>query len=68
MPDKQRVKLIHTSDIHLGDETGHPASGEALRALIDAVPGLGGDVLLLVGDIFDNGRVGDDVLEFFLSR
>ena len=68
MPDKQRVKLIHTSDIHLGDETGHPASGEALRALIDAVPGLGGDVLLLVGDIFVNGRVGDDVLEFFLEQ
>ena len=57
MPDKQKVKLIHTSDIHLGDELGHPASNEALQALVDAVPGLGGDVLLLVGDIFDNGRV-----------
>ena len=68
MPVKQKVKLIHTSDIHLGDEIGHPASDEALQALIDAVPGLGGDVLLLVGDIFDNGRVGDCVLEFFLEQ
>ncbi len=68
MPGKKRVKLIHTSDIHLGDENGHPASSEALQALIDAVPRLGGDVLLLVGDIFDNGRVGDDVLEFFLEQ
>ena len=68
MIDKQHVKLIHTSDIHLGDEIGHPASDEALTALIDAVPGLGGDVLLLVGDIFDNGRVGNDVLESFLDQ
>ncbi|PKB72600.1 MAG: hypothetical protein BZY75_06165 [SAR202 cluster bacterium Io17-Chloro-G7] len=68
MAYKQRVKLIHTSDIHLGDENRHPASVEALQALIDAVPGLGGDVLLLVGDIFDNGRVGNDVLEFFLEQ
>ena len=68
MADKRRVKLIHTSDIHLGDESGHPASREALKAVIDAVTNLGGDVLLLVGDIFDNGRVGDDVLEFFLEE
>jgi DNA repair exonuclease SbcCD nuclease subunit len=68
LPDKQNLKLIHTSDIHLGDEIGHPASVEALKAVVDAVPGLGGDVLLLVGDIFDNGRVGNDVLEGFLDQ
>jgi len=65
---KKKIKLIHTSDIHLGDEAGHPASGEALKALVRAMPALGGDALLLVGDIFDNGRVGDDVLEFFLDQ
>ena len=65
---RKHVKLIHTSDIHLGDEAGHPAAEAALRALVQAVPALGGDVLLLVGDIFDNGRVGDDVLEGFLEQ
>ncbi len=65
---RKPVKLIHTSDIHLGDDAGHPAAEAALRALVQAVPGLGADAVLLVGDIFDNGRVGDDVLEAFLEQ
>ena len=65
---KKKIKLIHTSDIHLGDEAGHPASGEALKALVRAMPDMGGDALLLVGDVFDNGRVGDEVLELFLDQ
>ena len=68
MPVKKRIKLIHTSDIHLGDEAGHPAANDALRALVRSVPSLEGDLLLLVGDIFDNGRVGDDVLQYFLDQ
>ncbi len=36
LPEKLQVKLIHTSDIHLGDEIGHPSSDEALKAVIDA--------------------------------
>ena len=63
---KQKIRLIHTSDIHLGDEAGHPLADGALRAVVEAVPRLAGDVLLLVGDIFDNGRVGDEVLDYFL--
>ena len=65
---KQKIRLIHTSDTHLGDEAGHPTAEGAFRALVEAVPSLAGDVLLLVGDIFDNGRVGDDVLNFFLEE
>ncbi len=68
MPDKEKIRLVHTSDIHLGDEAGHPAAKDALQALVGSVPGLQGDMLLLVGDIFDNGRVGDDVVEFFLDQ
>ena len=65
---RKNVRLIHTSDIHLGDEAGHPAAEAALQALVEAVPALRGDMLLLVGDIFDNGRVGDDVLQGFLDQ
>jgi len=65
---KKKIRLIHTSDTHLGDETGHPVAEDALQAVVEAVPGLGGDVLLLVGDIFDNSRVGDAVLDFFLDQ
>lgn len=65
---KKKIRLIHTSDIHLGDEAGHPSAERAFRAVVEAVPRLAGDVLVLVGDIFDNGRVGDDVLDYFLEQ
>ncbi len=65
---KKKIRLIHTSDTHLGDESGHPMAEEALQAVVEAVAGLGGDMLLLAGDIFDNGRVGEPVLEFFLGQ
>ena len=58
--------MIHTSDTHLGDTSGHPQSAQALTAVVDAVSHNGGDMLLLVGDVFDNERVSDDVLAWFL--
>ena len=67
-PTKDKVRLIHTSDTHLGDSMGHPRSEMALRAVVEAVPRLEGDVLLLVGDVFDNDRIPDSVLEFFLDQ
>ena len=64
----QKLRLIHTSDTHLGDSTGHPQSARALTAVVDAVSHNGADMLLLVGDIFDNERVSDEVLEWFLAE
>ena len=63
-----KLRLIHTSDTHLGDITGHPQSADALTAVVDSVADNGGDMLLLVGDIFDNERVSDDVLNWFLGE
>lgn len=68
LPSRKTIRLIHTSDLHLGDPTGHPLADGALRAVVDAVSRLGGDLLLLVGDIFDNGRVPDGVLAGFLEQ
>ena len=68
MPSRNTIRLIHTSDLHLGDASGHPQADDALRAVVDAVPRLGGDLLLLVGDVFDNARVSDDVLAAFLEQ
>ena len=68
LPTKNKVRLIHTSDVHLGDGLGHPQAEVALRAVVDAVPRLGGDMLLLVGDIFDNDRVSDKVVQVFLEQ
>ena len=66
--DKKKIKLVHTSDVHLGGDAGHPLADVAFRAVVDAVFELNGDALLLAGDIFDNGRVGNDVVDFFLNQ
>ena len=66
-PDR-KLRLIHTSDLHLGDPAGHPRAEEALASVVDAVERLGGDALLLAGDVFDNERVSDDVLARFVAQ
>ena len=65
---RKKVRLVHTSDLHIGDNSGHPLADCALRAVVEATPRLKGDVLLLAGDIFDNARVSDDVVEEFVQE
>ena len=64
----KKLRLIHTSDTHLGDVTGHPQAAYALTSVVDAVADNEGDMLLLVGDVFDNERVSDEVLDSFLTQ
>jgi exonuclease SbcD len=65
---RKKIRLIHTSDTHLGDDW-HPELAEAaLQVVVDGVASLGGDALLIVGDVFDHARVPDAVLEFFLEQ
>jgi len=63
-----KLRLIHTSDVHLGDGSGHPHSARALSSVVDTVASQGGDMLLLAGDVFDNERIGDDVALYFLDQ
>ena len=67
MPAK-KLRLIHTSDTHLGDPGGHPESADALVSVVKAVSHNEADMLLIVGDVFDNERVKDDVLEWFVKQ
>ena len=64
----KRVRLIHTSDTHLGDPAGHPRGEEVLTSVTEAVGRLNGDALLLAGDVFDNERVSDEVVERFVDH
>ena len=64
----KKLRLIHTSDTHLGDPSGHPRAEGVLGLVVDAVDRLGGDALLLAGDVFDNERVSDDVVEWFVGE
>ena len=62
------LRLIHTSDVHLGDPHGHPVSIPALQKVVSTVADLKADYLLLSGDVFDNQRIGDDVIRYFLDE
>jgi DNA repair exonuclease SbcCD nuclease subunit len=54
------VRLLHTSDIHVA---GDDASAGALRAVIDTAVDSAVDVVLIAGDLFDNARLDDRVVE-----
>ena len=68
MAARRKIRLIHTSDTHLGDDWNPEAAARALAAVVDGVPRLAGDALLIAGDVFDNARIADAVLEFFVRQ
>ena len=65
---KKKVRLIHTSDTHLGTDWRPELAADAFRTVAASVSRLGGDALLIVGDVFDNARISDRVLRFFLEQ
>ena len=62
------IRLIHTSDTHLGVDWQPELAEAAFRSVIDGLAVLEGDALLVVGDVFDHARVPDRVLEFFVAE
>ena len=65
---RRKIRIVHTSDTHLGDDWDPGAAERALSSVVDGVHELRGDALLIAGDVFDNARISDDVLEFFVSE
>lgn len=65
---KQKLKLLHTSDIHLDDRIGSGGEigpGQAgLSAVVDAALDHEVDMMLIAGDLFDHNRVKDPCLAF----
>ncbi len=59
---RKPVQLIHTSDVHLAD--GY----SALAAVVDLGNSLHSDALLIAGDLFDHGRIRDEVITGFLNE
>ncbi|GIW05316.1 MAG: hypothetical protein KatS3mg060_0121 [Dehalococcoidia bacterium] len=62
------VRVLHTSDIHLGSDYSPELAKQALRAVVEAARSIRVDVLLLVGDVFDHNRVSDATVQFALDE
>jgi len=65
---RKKLRLLHTSDTHLGGDWHVEQARAALAALVDAAPRLGADAVLIVGDVFDHARVPEAELEFFVAQ
>jgi exonuclease SbcD len=64
------VRLLHTSDVHLAGGFSTPKTCERRYECLCPLLGVAElarqhrpDVLLVVGDLFDHGRVGDELVE-----
>ena len=76
MSDRRSLRLVHTSDVHLGaysasprgrDEPRNRSLEEGFQAVVDLACE-GADVLLIAGDFFDNARIGQDIVEFAVQE
>ena len=74
MSRRRKLKLVHTSDVHLhSDSSGraYTADGRAERAFCKVIDGLDRqvpDLFLVAGDLFDSARVADAAIEFALAQ
>jgi calcineurin-like phosphoesterase family protein len=63
------VRLLHTSDVHLGCDYLAPDLAErGWRAIVDAAVASRADVLLVAGDLFDHNRVPDELVRLVLTE
>ena len=60
---RRTLRLLHTSDVHIGEDltTGERLGG--LRSVVDVAKGRSVDALLIVGDLFDESRVPEEQID-----
>jgi DNA repair exonuclease SbcCD nuclease subunit len=63
----QDIVLVHSSDLHVDDEPAEPSYGDdgttGLRWVLDTARDVDADIVLLVGDTFDNNRQSTTILQ-----
>ena len=69
------LKLVHTSDVHLDSRFTTDTAGEyrngaerAFAAVVQVALDESADLLLIVGDLFDNNRVPNEDFEFVCNQ
>lgn len=61
--ERPRLRLLHTSDVHIGDDPIQPGARlDSFKAVVDAALEQDVDAVLIAGDLFDNARIEDDVV------
>ena len=65
----ETVRILHTSDIHLGSDYFEPrhldnAAGAWLVEVVDLAEKAAVDLLIVAGDLFDSPRISDSTVEF----
>src|SRR3970282_2143551 len=71
-PNRRPLRLVHTSDVHFGAYSGVDGTCSERRGLIegafarviDLAVDSNADALLIAGDFFDNGRVGEETVVY----
>ncbi|MCS6802669.1 MAG: metallophosphoesterase [Chloroflexota bacterium] len=66
--DARSLRVLHTSDLHLGNDYAPDLAAHALRAVVAAARRARADALLLVGDVFDHNRVSDATVQLLLDE
>ncbi|MCL0101464.1 DNA repair exonuclease [Dehalococcoidia bacterium] len=66
--DRPPVRLLHTSDLHLGDDINPDGRHTGLRAIVDTALAKKIDVVLIAGDFFDNARVKEEAIEHAITE
>ena len=73
MAEARPLRIVHTSDVHLGAYTGsgdgkwaerRTLMEDTFRRVIDLANGVGADALVIAGDFFDNDRVPEETVVF----
>jgi DNA repair exonuclease SbcCD nuclease subunit len=62
------LRLLHTSDLHVGMSDAVDVVAAGLRAVVAATHELQPALLLIAGDLFDTNRVADEYVEFVISQ
>lgn len=65
---REKVRVLHTSDVHLDNRIGatddESAAQRGLRRVVDEAVDRSVDLLLIAGDLFDHNRVKQPTLDF----
>lgn len=77
MADAKPLRIVHTSDVHLGAFSGREAGvweqkrdrmHTGFRAVVDLAIREDAGALIIAGDFFDNDRVASDVVDFAIAE